>query len=253
MLQSRTPHGPHRAVGVGDDLHLDVARPLDDALHEHRRITERLASLGTGALERLGEPGVGVDAPDAPPAAAGGRLDHQRVADRAGLGTRLVQRVDRARHSTARPGRRPARRAAWPRSCRRGGASPRRSGRRTRCPTGRTARRTPAARRRSPTRPTPRPQRRRSSARSSAARSRYGLPAPAGRSSSRHTASSASRTNIACRSARVCRAIVRRSSPRSTRSSRTALISRIAASPRLTIAIRPNPQVTTRMVDRNGL
>ena len=51
-----------------------------------------------------------------------------------------------------------------------------------------------------------------------------------------HTASSASRTNIAARSARVCRAIARMSAARSKRSSRTALISRIAASPRLTMA-----------------
>ena len=90
------PARPHRAVGVGDDLHLHVARALDDALHEHRRITERLAAFGTGALERLGETGVGVDPPDAAAAATRGGLDHQRVADRRGLGARLLQRVDRA-------------------------------------------------------------------------------------------------------------------------------------------------------------
>ena len=59
------------------------------------------------------------------------------------------------------------------------------------------------------------------------------------------TASSASRTNIAVRSAAVCRAIVRMSSSRSTRSSRTALMSRIAASPRLTMAIRRSPRPIT--------
>ncbi len=82
-------------MGVGDDLHLHVPRPFDDALHEHRRITERLAALGTGALEGLGEAGVGVHPPDAPSAAARRGLDHQRVADRLGLGARLVQRVHR--------------------------------------------------------------------------------------------------------------------------------------------------------------
>ena len=60
--------------------------------------------------------------------------------------------------------------------------------------------------------------------------------------SSMHTASSASRTNIADCSARVCRAIDRMSAPRSYRSSRTALTSRIAASPRFTMAMRRSPR-----------
>ena len=61
---------PHRAVVVGDELDLDVAGAGDDALHEHRGVAERLEALGAGALERLGQPGVVVDAADAAPAAA---------------------------------------------------------------------------------------------------------------------------------------------------------------------------------------
>src|SRR4051794_37585180 len=54
------------------------------------------------------------------------------------------------------------------------------------------------------------------------------------------TASSASRTNIARRSTAVYSAIVRSGGRPSAFHSRTALISRIAGSPRLTIASRPN-------------
>ena len=77
------------------------------------------------------------------------------------------------------------------------------------------------------------------SARSRVARSRYGLPgASAPVPASRHTASSASRTNIAACSALVCKATVESSAPVARRSSRTAWIRRIAGSPRLTMAMR---------------
>ena len=36
------PDGPDRAVGVGDQLHLDVAGLADHPLHEHRCVTEGL-------------------------------------------------------------------------------------------------------------------------------------------------------------------------------------------------------------------
>ena len=42
-------HRPHRAVGVADDLHLDVAGAGDDTFDEHGRIAERLLALGAGA------------------------------------------------------------------------------------------------------------------------------------------------------------------------------------------------------------
>jgi hypothetical protein len=53
------------------------------------------------------------------------------------------------------------------------------------------------------------------------------------------TASSASRTNVACRSAAVYTAMTRSAGRPSAFHSRTALISRMAGSPRLTIATRP--------------
>ncbi len=77
---------PHRALGVGDDLYLDVVAATDGALEEHRRVACCLRRLRAGPLERLvkllGRP----DQPDAAAAAARGRLDHQRVADRLGCG-----------------------------------------------------------------------------------------------------------------------------------------------------------------------
>ena len=38
--------GPDGAVGVGDELDLDVAGAGDDALHEHRRVAEGLEPFG---------------------------------------------------------------------------------------------------------------------------------------------------------------------------------------------------------------
>src|SRR4051794_35215555 len=75
------------------------------------------------------------------------------------------------------------------------------------------------------------------SARASSAWSRYGFPSPVSRSS---TASSAARTNVARRSASVCRATTRVPDPCSALSSRTARISRMAGSPRLITAMRSN-------------
>ncbi len=105
---------------------------------------------------------------------------------------------------------------------------------------GRTARRTRPSPRRTPSRATPRPPGRRA-ARAPARRSR-------GRGSRRRrrrrsagpisTASSASRTNVACRSAAVYTAMTRSAGRPSAFHSRTALISRMAGSPRLTIATR---------------
>ena len=67
----------------------------DDALHEHRRVTERLEPLGAGALEGLGQAGRVVDPADAPTAATRRRLDHQRVADGLGVTPSGVEIVDR--------------------------------------------------------------------------------------------------------------------------------------------------------------
>ena len=163
---------------------------------------------------------------------------------------RLVDRGDRATAPAGAPGRRPARRAASTRSCRRAGASPPRSGRRRRRRVGAQLGELRPLGDEAP--PDPR--------RLGAAVDERPLergevevrrcPPPGSRPASMQTASSASRTNIAVRSASVCMAIVRRSTPRSTRSSRTALIRRIAASPRLTTAMRRNPRSIAAMVGR---
>ena len=87
---------PHRALGVGDHLHLDVVAAADGPLEEHRRVAGRLARLRAGPLERLvkllGRP----DQPDAAPAAARGGLDHQRIADRLRGGPCFLQVGHRA-------------------------------------------------------------------------------------------------------------------------------------------------------------
>ena len=157
--------------------------------------------LGAGALEGGGQRVRVVDAADAAAAAARRRLDHQREADPLCV-ARASSSCRRDRRSTARPGRRPPRPAAWRRSCRRRGASRRRPGRRTRCRAARRARRTPGARRRSPSRP--RPRRRGGLER---ALERRVVEVAARRRRPRRvatqTASSASRTNIASRSGSV--------------------------------------------------
>ena len=74
------------ALRVAEDLHLDVARPLDDALEIAFARAERRLGLAP-ALEHLGLELVGAVHPTHPaPAAAPGGLEHQRVADGLGLG-----------------------------------------------------------------------------------------------------------------------------------------------------------------------
>ena len=85
---------PHRAVGVGDELHLDVAGIGHDALHEHGRVAEGLQSLGAGTSEGLGQCVVDLDPPDPTAAPSRRRLDHQRIPHRGGVATGLVDRLD---------------------------------------------------------------------------------------------------------------------------------------------------------------
>jgi hypothetical protein len=87
---------PHRAVLVGDDLHLDVPAALDQPLHEDDRVAEALLRLRPGARQRLLQLGLRADDPDpAAPAAAAG-LDDQRVADGVGVPPAVVGTLDRA-------------------------------------------------------------------------------------------------------------------------------------------------------------
>ena len=72
---------PRGALPVGDDLDLDVPGAGDQALQEDHAGAERAQRLLAGALVRVGQVLVRGDHADAAPAAARGRLQHQRVAD----------------------------------------------------------------------------------------------------------------------------------------------------------------------------
>ena len=73
--------GEHRPVGVGEELDLDVARPLEVALEEEPVVAEGRAGLPFGRLDRRLELGLGAHDSHAAAAAAGGGLDEQRKAD----------------------------------------------------------------------------------------------------------------------------------------------------------------------------
>ena len=70
--------------------------PGDELLEEDDARAERALRLVAGALVGVGEVGVGVDAADAATAAAGGRLEHERVADPRGRGLGVLEGVDAA-------------------------------------------------------------------------------------------------------------------------------------------------------------
>ena len=71
----------HVALGVGEDLHLDVPRVGDRLLDEHGRVAEGALALAHADLDRLAQVGLLVHPAHAPAAAAGDRLDEQRVAE----------------------------------------------------------------------------------------------------------------------------------------------------------------------------
>jgi hypothetical protein len=73
---------PDRAVAVGDELDLYVARGADQALHQHALVAKRLRRLRAGALERAWELVGALDVAHAAAATACGGLDHQREAER---------------------------------------------------------------------------------------------------------------------------------------------------------------------------
>ena len=72
--------GDDRAVRVGQQLDLDVPRPLDVALGEDTVVAEG-GSVAPRGLERVREFLRAADDAHAAPAAAGGGLDHEREAD----------------------------------------------------------------------------------------------------------------------------------------------------------------------------
>ena len=98
-------------MGVGQDLHLDVARPGDQPLDEQRRRrrTPPRPRCGSARTPRPCSSGA-VDGAHAAPAAAGRGLQHHRVADLGGDPRRLVGR----RHAPGAARRRPGCRATGP-------------------------------------------------------------------------------------------------------------------------------------------
>ena len=65
----------HRAGGVGEHLHLDVAGVDDRLLEVEGRVAERGVRLALGRLERVAQGRRVVDAAHAAPTTAGDRLD----------------------------------------------------------------------------------------------------------------------------------------------------------------------------------
>ena len=79
------------AVAVADDLHLDVARILDEFLDQHAVVAERGLGLALGADDGGGKLAGRTHHAHAAAAAAGGGLDQNRKADLVGgLGQRRV-------------------------------------------------------------------------------------------------------------------------------------------------------------------
>jgi hypothetical protein len=77
---------PHRAVLVGDDLDLDVARVGEQRLAVDRAVAEGGLRLALGRLHRRGQVGGAVHRSHAPPASARRRLDQDRErGDRSGI------------------------------------------------------------------------------------------------------------------------------------------------------------------------
>ena len=72
------------AVAVADDLHLDVARILDEFLDQHAVVAEGGLGLALGADNGGGKFCSRTHDPHAAAAAAGGRLDQNRKADPVG-------------------------------------------------------------------------------------------------------------------------------------------------------------------------
>ena len=87
---------PGGALPVGDDLDLDVPGAGDQAFQEHHAGAECAQRLLAGALVGVGQVLVRGDHPDATPASARGRLEHQRVADLVAGAQRVGQGGDLA-------------------------------------------------------------------------------------------------------------------------------------------------------------
>ena len=117
--QSRSPRWTHGAVGVGEDLHLDVAGAVDQPLEVDAAVAERGARPPAGPPRcASGERRRRAHGAHAAPAAARGGLHEQREAEPSGLRPeRVVGEVDAGVAGRHRR-RRPPRPAGAPRSCR---------------------------------------------------------------------------------------------------------------------------------------
>ena len=87
----------HVAVRVGQHLDLDVARVGQVALEVDGRVAEELLALAGGALERVLQLVLAERDAEALAAAAAGRLDRDRIADRVrrSASRRVLDRSDR--------------------------------------------------------------------------------------------------------------------------------------------------------------
>ena len=94
-LQRAVPQAQmhHAAVGIGQDLRLDVPRRVQIAFHVEAAVTDDGRGAGSGLLPGRGEFGGVAHDPHAPAAAARDRLDDHRVADLAGQRPRPILRA----------------------------------------------------------------------------------------------------------------------------------------------------------------
>ena len=83
------------ALGVGQDLHLDVAGAQHGLLEEHRGVTEGGVGFAHGGLQGLGQGLPGVDAAHAAAAAAGDGLGEDGEADLVGGGDEFIEVLGR--------------------------------------------------------------------------------------------------------------------------------------------------------------
>src|SRR6202158_5704942 len=88
IADARRPRG---AVIVGDDLHLDMARTLDEVLEKNSGIAEGFECFGAGTFEGVRQLVCRVHEANPVTAPACCRLDEQRKTDTVGLGSGICQ------------------------------------------------------------------------------------------------------------------------------------------------------------------
>ena len=94
MEQSRSPKVDNVALGVAEDLELDVVRVLDEFLDVNPAVAERFFGLAAGGVVALNQRDVVVGRAHPASATAGHGLDHHGVADFLGDLERLLLGLD---------------------------------------------------------------------------------------------------------------------------------------------------------------